>query len=237
MARNKKAGLLHGVGISNNDYPIKKGVHWRDENGRKRYTSTWECPYHARWSGMIKRCYSEKSLAKRPYYRGCSVSDEFLDFMKFKAWMETQEWEGMELDKDILFEGNRVYSRETCVFVPENINHFFTDSAKARGKYPIGVHQRTGRANFIVQCKDGSLGKNKQINLGEYSCPEQAHLVWKLFKCNVGYRLSKEVSDPRVAKALRERYLLTEDEKNNLPAMKQRVLDLIERVKYENIVG
>ena len=49
--------------------------------------------------------------------------------------------EQMCLDKDILCKGNKVYSRETCIFVPERINLLFTKCDNRRGDSPIGVTQ------------------------------------------------------------------------------------------------
>ena len=40
----------------------------------------------------------------------------------------------MCLDKDIFCKGNKLYSRCTCIFVPQRINLLFTKSDKSRGK-------------------------------------------------------------------------------------------------------
>ncbi len=66
---------------------------------------------------MLQRCYSESYLNKRPSYRGCSVCEEWKTFSNFMAWMKNKNMENLELEKDILVPGNKLYSPETCVFV------------------------------------------------------------------------------------------------------------------------
>ena len=77
------------------------------------------------WNGMINRCYNEKSLMKYPSYAKCSVDERWKYLSAFKEWCNNQigfEQEGWTLDKDILIKGNKVYSPETCCFVPAEIN-------------------------------------------------------------------------------------------------------------------
>ena len=89
--------------------------------------------------------------------------------------------EVMCLDKDILCKGNKIYSREICIFVPERINILFTKRDKARGKNPIGVTLRPS-GNYQVYCNNG-LGKN--VCLGTYSTEEDAFNVYKQYKENL----------------------------------------------------
>ena len=88
---------------------------------------------------MLARCYSAKFQEHCPTYTGCTVAEDWLKFSNFKDWMEKQQWEGKQLDKDILFEGNKVYGPDTCVFVSPMVNTFTIDSGAARGKWLIGV--------------------------------------------------------------------------------------------------
>ena len=93
----------------------------------------------------------------------------------------------MCLDKDILCKGNKIYSRETCIFVPQRINNLFTKSNKRRGKNPIGVSDLPS-GNYRVDCKNG-YGKN--IYLGVYATKEKAFQVYKQYK----EKVIKEVID------------------------------------------
>ena len=95
--------------------------------------------------------------------------------------------EKMCLDKDILFKGNKVYSRNTCIFVPERINLLFTKSDKSRGKNPIGASILPS-GNYEVHCNNGY---GKLDYLGTYTTKEEAFQVYKQYK----EKLIKETID------------------------------------------
>ena len=113
----KKDKLVYGVGINDADYRVQEKITVVDEDGKKKQKLVWICPFYEKWKPMLRRCYSAKYQEVRPTYIGCSVSEDWLRFSTFKAWMAAQDWEGMEIDKDILFPNNKIYSPETCVFI------------------------------------------------------------------------------------------------------------------------
>src|SRR5690606_1832927 len=129
----KTRKLVCGVGVNDADYAIQKFETIGYVDGKQKQKLVWGCPYYRTWANMIERCYSDKTQNKNPTYKGCSVSEEWLTFSVFKNWMEKQDWEGNQLDKDLLFEGNRLYSPETCVFVSPMVNKFIIDRGAARG--------------------------------------------------------------------------------------------------------
>lgn len=89
----------------------------------------------------------------------------------------------MELDKDILIKGNKIYSPNTCLIVPQRINLLFVKQQRKRGEYPIGVSWSTRSNKFHARCN--SLDKNnRQIELGYYSTIEDAFSVYKDYKEN-----------------------------------------------------
>ena len=117
--------LVCGVGINDADYVVKKFETIGYVDGKRKRKLVWTCPYHRAWESMLKRCYSAKYQERQPTYKGCTVSDDWLTFSNFRAWMIAQDWEGKHLDKDLLFEGNKIYSTETCVFVAPNGQHVY----------------------------------------------------------------------------------------------------------------
>lgn len=132
-------------------------------------------PVYRRWTSLISRCYSETSLAKSPTYRDKFVCDDWLHFSNFKAWMDQQDWDGLELDKDVLVKGNKVYSSETCVFIPAYVNSSLCLATRARGDYPVGVVYH--KYDQVYRSHIKSFGVRK--DLGSYPTPEEAHQAWQ----------------------------------------------------------
>lgn len=194
----KQTKLVMGVGINDADYPVTKN---KMVNGKS--VCTWVCPFYSRWRNMLERAYSASYQALYPTYVGCSVCDDWIYFSNFKAWMQTQDWEGKHLDKDLLYPSNKVYSSETCVFIDQKINLFLTERAARRGDWPIGVSLMKETGKYQARC--ATLGDG-QKSLGCYDTPEEAHKVWLKFKVSVAYELAAQQTDSRVAKALIERY-------------------------------
>ena len=106
-------------------------------------------------------------------------------------WLENNYYEvpgeKMHLDKDILHKGNKIYSRDTCIFVPKRINSLFTKRDNSRGKDPIGMYQLPS-GNYQVHCSDGH---GKLVPLGTYLTKEKAFKAYKEYK----EKVIKEVID------------------------------------------
>lgn len=195
--RLHKRNFVHGWGINDADYNVNRCEYI---DGKRKIV--WQCPFYVRWYNMVKRCYSEVFLRRWPNYEGCSICEDWRYFSNFKAWMETQDWEGNELDKDLLFYGNKIYSPETCVFVSSQVNTFCLDRAGGRGIYPIGVDFNKGKFRSRVKV----VGNKESIILGYYDTPQEAHKMWLAEKLKQAYILASLQEDPRVAKALVDRY-------------------------------
>ena len=135
-------------------------------------------PFYKRWVSMLGRCYNEKSLIKSPSYEDKHVCDDWIFLSKFKSWMEAQNWQGLQLDKDILVKGNKVYSPETCVFIPAYVNSSICLSDRARGEYPVGVTYR--QRDDMYSAKIRSFGEVH--SLGYHKSPIEAHVAWQKAK-------------------------------------------------------
>jgi len=201
----KAKKLVYGVGINDADYVVQRKETIGYVNGKRKQKLVWVCPYYRVWVDMLKRCYSSKYQEIRTTYKGCSVSEEWLRFSNFKRWMECQDFEGMQLDKDILFEGNKVYSAETCTFVSRVVNMFTIDRGNDRGECLIGVCWHKGEGKFQSQCRNPFTKKNE--HLGYFTSELEAHEVWLKRKLELAHLLAEEQTDDRVAKALIERYV------------------------------
>lgn len=199
--------LVWGVGINDADYVTQRFETTSPDryvNGQLKQKLVWRCPYYNTWKNMLKRCYSEKEKEIFPTYKGCTVSEEWKLFSNFRKWMVEQDWEGMHLDKDLLIRGNKVYSEETCVFVTEQVNAFINERGKARGECPIGVSWSKAAGKFQARCCNPFTKKGEYFGL--FVCPWEAHSVWLSKKLGHAYALAAIQTNPRVAKALIDRY-------------------------------
>lgn len=195
----KQLKLIQGIGINDAGYPVTQH---KVVDGK--LVQTWFCPFYARWHVMFKRAYSKAYQSLYTTYVGCSVCDEWIYFTNFKAWMQTQDWEGKQLDKDLLVKGNKVYSPETCVFIEQNINKFMSEKPNRVQELPTGVSWDKKSNKYRAQCVSVTTGK--QTNLGWFDSPDEGHKAWLDFKLSQAHILAGDQSDERVAKALIERY-------------------------------
>lgn len=187
--------LVQGVGINDADYLIYPMV-----NGKKVM-----CPFYQTWGNMLIRCYSPAEKKRHPTYTGCSVCPEWHSFMAFKAWMLTQDWQGKQLDKDLLIPGNKRYSPETCAFVDKVTNTFTNELLVKRGELPIGVTWDAQSRQFKARCRNPYTKKRE--TLGKFPTTSSGYEAWKTRKHQLSCQLAEQQSDKRVAEALRTRYL------------------------------
>ena len=196
--------LVYGIGTNDADYVTQKLETVGYVDGKQKQKLVWFCPYFRTWKHMLERCYSKKCQDKQPTYKGCTVSEDWLTFSNFRDWMEKQKWEGMQLDKDLLFEGNKVYNPETCVFVTQTVNSFTIDRGNDRGEWLIGVYWYKAAGKFRSKCRNPFSGE--QEFLGYFTCEQQAHEAWAKRKLELAHELAAIQEDERVAKALISRY-------------------------------
>ena len=160
---------VYGVGYIGSRIKNKKGE-------RKMYKT---------WVGMLERGYSEKLKSVRPTYIGITVCDEWHNFENFKKWFQVnynpEIMQGWDLDKDIICSECKVYSPETCAFVPQEINKLFIDRLTDKG------YRITKNKKYEVR-----LNKEKsRVQIGTFNTPEEAFQAYKTAK----EQYIKEVAD------------------------------------------
>ena len=159
---------VYDIGISGTKYPSKvNGVHTKE---------------YVLWVNMLKRCYNESLHLKHPTYEGCKVSDNFKSYEYFYEWCHKQIGfgnQGWHLDKDLLIKGNKVYSENVCVFIPNEINMALTKSTASRGKSLIGVYWSNTNKAFVAQV---NKNKGKQEYLGYFKTELEAFNAYKTAK-------------------------------------------------------
>lgn len=177
--RGKK--LVCGVGVNDADYFTQQII----DGKRVR------CQANSSWMRMLTRCYSAKFHHRSPTYIGVKVCDEWLSFMTFRKWWVENQVDGWQLDKDLLSD-NRIYSPESCIFVPSWLNHFTVDCGAARGLWPIGVSFRRELGEFQSLCRHPFGGREC---LGHFPTPEEAHAAWLARKLEIARELKHLMDD------------------------------------------
>ena len=144
-----------------------------------------DCNYTV-WYSMSQRCHNSKIHKQKPTYSGCAISDNFKSLPYFLDWAKQQvghnsrdgEGRKFNLDKDILIKGNKVYSENTCVFVPMEINNLILNSRVTRGEFPVGVHYEKSCNKFQAYIRKNG----KRVHLGRYNTVEEAFYTYKRVK-------------------------------------------------------
>lgn len=129
--------LVQGVGVNN----------LQQNSKTKSYVA---------WKHMLERCYSNNKHNSSPTYINCTVCNEWKSFSNFKQWFDNNYVEGFELDKDVLVEGNKIYSPDTCRFIPQYLNTLLSKPTK--GAMPTGISKN--KEKFLAQCND----KGKRVS-------------------------------------------------------------------------
>ena len=137
---------------------------------------------YSRWHSMLERCYSDTFKKKYLTYEGCEASENFKSYEYFYEWCRKQIGfgnEGWQLDKDLLIKGNKVYSEDSCVFLPQEINKILTKRTTSRGEYLIGIYWSKTHKAFKAQ-----VGKNKggREYLGYFKTELEAFNAYKIAK-------------------------------------------------------
>lgn len=163
--------IIYGVGY------LGVGEYTANIKGTKKKCDAYIC-----WHHMLERCYSEKYHKIYPTYEACTVYKDWHNYQNFARWYHENYYEfkdeRLHLDKDILYKGNKIYSEDTCVFVPRSINVLFTKSDSSRGKYPVGVTYHKKKNKYISRIS--KFNTNKE--LGMFNTIKDAFFCYKYEK-------------------------------------------------------
>ena len=147
-----------------------------------KWVQTWE---YKKWQSMLQRCFDNKLKERNPTYKDVSCCNRWLCFTNFLEDLEILKQEHnwsedikLNLDKDILHKGNKIYSLENCILVPDWINSLFTKCDANRGDCPIGVSYHKGAKKYQALCSINGEYKG----LGYYNTIEQAFNAYKIAK-------------------------------------------------------
>lgn len=181
---------VYGVGINDAPYKTNPLI-----NNKRTI-----CPYYAKWMDMIVRCYSENFQTTSPTYKGCSVAKEWLTFSNFKSWMIKQDWQGKELDKDIIKYGNKIYSPSNCRFVTRELNVLLYIHPASKRKYPQGVCRANNGEKYFSRV----MNNGNTVHIGVYETQKEASEAYKAAKTKIILEAAANQKDPAIAAGLKE---------------------------------
>lgn len=188
---------LYGVAINDADYKVRVTENYTKPCGKRTSRDLWVCPYFSRWKNLISRVYG---TSKKKAYDGVTVCEDWLLFSNFKAWMESQNWVGMQLDKDLKVKGNKVYSPETCMFIPAEVNSFLIDQKKS---------EKFKGTSWHIHCEKYQVNVSnpftkKLENLGYFDSKVTANSAYQARKTELAMELAKsyEKSYPEIGSAI-----------------------------------
>lgn len=130
--------------------PTVEGIGISDVvNGKASHLGAYQ-----RWRHMLERCYSQKSLARKPTYQTKRVHPSWMKFSTFAKWYYTQarivascgySIADLEMDSDLCAtgaDGEFAYSPNTVVFMPKSFNVILArvdGRADKKSGLPVGV--------------------------------------------------------------------------------------------------
>jgi len=104
------------------------------------------------WLYMLKR------VTTNPTYVNVKICDEWLHFSNFNKWYNLHYRPGWDLDKDL--KGHLLYSPDTCVYLPKEINQC------------LQRHKGIKKSNGVWIAEYSRGGQIERI--GEYGSKEEA---------------------------------------------------------------
>jgi hypothetical protein len=133
------------------------------------------------WLNMIRRCYSEKHKELHPaYYNISEVCAEWHNYQIFAEWYENNKYNAngrLHIDKDILVKGNKIYSPETCLLVPQRINMIFMTKSR-KDDLPNGIIHNKSSNTYVAFYNGIKYGKYKTLEeaVDEHNRQKRLHI-------------------------------------------------------------
>jgi len=182
-------------------YPYHQSVYGMGYYGEGKYVAKKNGKMmrsYKTWNSMIERCYNPKRRNKNLSYVDCIIDPIWLNFQTFAKWYyeNYKEIKGVkfQLDKDLMVEGNRIYSPQTCKFIPHYVNTFLANKYKTNNTGYTGVIWR--KRDEIYESRINDVNMNKNIYLGRFKDPleaSEAYIEARKIQCiNVYNKMVKD---------------------------------------------
>lgn len=143
------------------------------------------------WANMLRRCYKSYDSDEHTYlYVDVEVSEDWHNYQNFAEWYSVNTEKFVKhnippkLDKDLLFENNKIYSSSNCCILPNIINSAIIKKRSTNG-LSHGVYELHGK--FYA----GITMKNK-IYRYKFNTHEEARLCYIDLKTKYVKQLAEE---------------------------------------------
>lgn len=140
------------------------------------------------WYEMHRR--AENYSGFKPEYSDVKVCEEWYNFQNFAKWYHENYYEVkgdvMNLDKDILQPQSRIYSPDTCCFLPRRLNEIFHNLNKIRSNgLPVGIEwarRKTSEDGYRVKVTYVDDNNRRKYVRKTFDCLEDAKEFYSKFK-------------------------------------------------------
>ncbi len=137
--------------------PTAYGVGFIGIGKHKTGTNSKPNKKYQTWKGMLERCYCKKCQKKHPTYIGCTVDKEWHNYQNFAKWYDENFKPNLQLDKDKLTNSNKIYSKDTCIFITSQENSEVSLAKTWNFISPYGEHVKI--INLAKFCRKNNLNR------------------------------------------------------------------------------
>lgn len=176
VTKSRSPNILGGK-VKDKLKPIAYGVGYFGDGSYKAKKNGKITKAYSAWFNMLERCYCPSFHKRQPTYKNCFVCDDWHNFQNFAKWFGQNYTEGLQLDKDVKQDGitNKVYSPETCIFIPHSENSSHSSAKKYKFISPSGV--LIDVFNLRKFCRENNLTHSAMINI--YHGKNNHHKNWR----------------------------------------------------------
>ena len=140
IVKNRRYDRINkGIAVS----PYDKSINNICCIGEGKY-KVWEDGKHTFEYGfyhnITTRCFNSNYKDIEKTYQDVTICEEWKNFQNFAKWYDENKYEcegRLHVDKDILHPGNKVYSPENCILLPQRINELFFVSSRGTSKKEV----------------------------------------------------------------------------------------------------
>ena len=133
---------------------------------------------------------SENNCEYKPQYTDVKICKEWFNYQNFANWYNENYYEVendfMCLDKDIMIPNSRIYSPETCCFLPNRLNEIFHNMNRTKSNgLPIGIEyakRKTDKDGYRVKVTYVDDNGNRRYVRKTFDELEDAKKFYSWFK-------------------------------------------------------